>query len=413
MIEMICIGDELLDGRVQDGHTAWFASQLFARGRSLSRSTLIGDQQQVIVEALRRACERSTYVLVTGGLGPTEDDRTRQAAADWLGAELVEDPEAAARMAARFARFKREPAATNQVQTLFPRGAEVLQTDVGTAAGFRCSVGDCVVDFVPGVRSEMHWFAQTYSLPFLLGNEPVGGRRKWVLFGLGESDVAQRLGVIERPGIASFHYNAHFPEIHLLARAEPGRDRELEALNSYIEERVGDHFIYTEGSSLVDEVKTELDSRHWTLATAESCTGGMISKMLTDVAGSSTFFNEGAVTYSNAAKVRQLGVLEETLAANGAVSAEVAREMAAGVRERSGSNLGLSVTGIAGPGGGSDYKPVGTVFIGCSTEAGTFVDRLDLGERSRDAIRTLTAWAVLSKLLWFLRGRDPKQLWPL
>jgi nicotinamide-nucleotide amidase len=403
-IELLCIGDELLDGRVRDLNAAWLGERLSRAGFGLSRVTFVSDLIGEMVPALRTCSERANYLLVSGGLGPTKDDRTRHAAAEWAGVELFEEVEIGDRLKQAFEARGVEFAESNRRQSKFPVGSEILHTAVGTAPGFRVAFEGGIADFVPGVPREFKWFVEQYSLPHLGATEPAE-ERTWKFFGLGESNLANRLDGLDESGV-SVHYLARFPEIHLFIRADgPVKRGRFEALDKEVRERVGDFLVAEADETLPERLGRRLAEREWTLSTAESCTAGMISQLVTNAPGSSGYFREGWITYSNEAKVSRLGVRPETIREFGAVSLEVAAEMARGARAAAGTDVALSATGIAGPTGGSPDKPVGTVYVGLAVPDGLFVRTLRLYGRDRPGIRTLTAHHALSILLWFLEDR--------
>ena len=408
-IEILCIGDELLDGRVQDQNAAWFGARLAREGLRLAASCFVADDINEIIAFLERASKRSDFLLVSGGLGPTDDDITREAFAEWLSAPLVEDGRALEDLRTRYELLRRPVAETNHKQALFPEGAEVLHTEVGTAAGFRLVANGCTVDVVPGVPKELRWFVETHTLPPMLGNS-VGAKRtrRWQLFGLGESEVAARLEGLDLLS-CHLHYEARFPEVHLFARTtEAAAATAIEDLEVAILERIGQHLIAVDDESLVSRLAKRLIDRRWSVATAESCTGGQIARRLTSISGATAYFREGFVTYANEAKAARLGVHEGTLETYGAVSEETCIEMAIGAKERSGADVTIAVTGIAGPTGGTAEKPVGTVFLAMAFPDSGIVGRLQLGHRDRDAIQTLTTWSALAILLWYLEDRMPE-----
>ena len=408
-IEILCIGDELLDGRIQDRNAAWFGARLAREGLELTASAFVADNLQEIASYLDGASKRADCLLVSGGLGPTEDDITREAFSDWLGSPLVENRRALDDLRARYETLHRPVAKTNHKQALFPEGAEVLRTEVGTAAGFRLAANGCVIEVVPGVPRELRWFVERYTLPRLLRSS--GGAvatRRWQLFGLGESEVAARLEAVDT-AVCQLHYEARFPEVHLFARSFGDSGLEaLEKLEARILEQVGGYLVAVDDESLVARLAARLIQRGWSIATAESCTGGQIASQLTSISGASAYFREGFVTYANEAKVDRLGVSEQTLIAHGAVSEETCIEMALGAKKLSGADVAIAVTGIAGPTGGTPDKPVGTVFLGLALPDGGLVRRLELGQRDRSAIQTLTTWSAFAALLWYLEDRLPE-----
>jgi nicotinamide-nucleotide amidase len=409
-VELICLGDELLDGRTRDLNANWLGAALNRMGLLLARITVAGDDQNEIVAVLREVTSRAELVVVSGGLGPTEDDRTRHAVAQWLDTDLIEDSVLFARLEQLFAVRGYVLTPNNRQQALFPRGSEILATEVGTAPGFRIRQGARVLDVVPGVPREFQWFMTRHTLPLFAQHAQPAVFRTWKFFGLGESALAQKLDGLDVAG-GTLHYTAKLPEIHVFVRmaGDNGGER-LERVGAEILERLGSYLIAVDDESLPQRLGRRLQEKQYTLATAESCTGGQIGEALTSVSGSSAYYLEGFITYSNQAKMARLGVQEKTLNALGAVSAETAVEMALGVRQQSGATIGLSATGIAGPTGGTPDKPVGTVHLGMATPSGVFYRTLNLLGRDRDDIRTLTTWSSLAMLLWYLEDRLPEKL---
>ncbi|MBN1946759.1 MAG: CinA family nicotinamide mononucleotide deamidase-related protein [Bradymonadales bacterium] len=409
-IEILCIGDELLDGRTADRNAFWFGQRLTRTGLRLARATVVHDDPASILDALNEAAGRASFVLVSGGLGPTEDDRTRDVAARWAGTELVEVPEVLVNLEKRYLERGMAFPQTNRRQAMLPRGAEILPNEVGTAPGFRMVTPAVTLAFVPGVPAEFRWFVETHVLGALSSGEGGFCERSWGFFGITESQLAAAVESLQTPEL-SFHYIPRFPEVKLFVRGQGDpAEAALDRLAGEIMARVGSYLVTEGEESLVERLGRRLVERSWTLATAESCTGGMLGQMITSVSGSSAYYQEGFITYSNRAKMGRLGVPGELLDRCGAVSAEVAAAMAAGARERAAVEVALSVTGIAGPQGGRPDKPVGTVFVGMATPADLYVRELKLYRWDRNQIRTLSAWSALSGLLWSLENRLPEHL---
>jgi len=408
-IEILCIGDELLDGRIHDLNASWFGRELAQRGLLLSQVSFVGDSEREILAAFAQTSHRCDYLLVSGGLGPTEDDRTRAAAAAFFETPLEHDEADFQRIVERYARLGRRVPSANRRQALFPVGATVLGNQVGTASGFRFTFNDCTLDFVPGVPREFRWFAEEHALPFL-GPSRAVTQRSWTFFGLGESDIAEQLSDLEL-GNLSLHYEAKFPFIHILVRSEEAdASNSVSAAAREIEARLGSYLVAEGKQSPIERLADGLVERGWTIATAESCTGGQVAQTLTSISGSSAYFREGFVTYSNKSKASRLGVRQETLQRVGAVAPETAREMAVGAQRTTGSELAIAVTGIAGPSGGTADKPVGTVYVAIAHPEGGWVRKLSLGPRPRNDIQTLTTWSALSMVLWYLEQRMPDGL---
>jgi nicotinamide-nucleotide amidase len=333
----------------------------------------VGDDLAVLVAVLREIGQRADIAVVTGGLGPTEDDLSAAAAAGAAGVGLALDPEAMKTVEGFFKTFNRPMTESNRKQAWLPRGAVCLDNPVGTAPGFALPIGRSFFFFLPGVPFEMKKMLEEKVLPRILqmqGEKHVFRRVKTLsTFGLPESLAGEKVAALGGlfPDI-KLGLRAKFPEIQIKLYAanddEARLTQRLDEAGRWVRQQLGRHVFADDGSSMEEAVGRLLTARRATLAVAESCTGGLIAHRLTNVAGSSAYFLLSAVTYSNEAKTAILGVRPETLRQWGAVSEETAAEMAAGVRRAAGASLGLATSGIAGPGGGTEEKPVGTVCIG-------------------------------------------------
>ncbi len=398
---VMSIGTELTRGELVNSNAAWIAAELIGIGFEVTQHLTIDDDAGRIVDAFRRVAAGARVVVVTGGLGPTTDDLTTEAIASALGVPLVRDEASLEHIRRRFEKFGRVMTPSNAKQADFPQGADVLPNPVGTAPGFAVRVGDCVAYFMPGVPSEMKRMFEEQVVPRIRPLAPGNlFQIRLRTFGLPESVVGEKLAGVEAafPG-AILGYRAHFPEIEVkvLARAAShGAARELcERTTNEVRARLG-AFVYGEGDdTFAGVVGRALRARGWTLAIAESCTGGLVGHMLTREPGASDFLLLDAVTYANSAKARILSVDEETIRWHGAVSDEVASGMARGAKRISGATIALSLTGIAGPSGGTETKPVGTVHMALARPDGTtdVLQRLFQGDRLR--IQTLAAYAGL------------------
>jgi len=367
-VEILNTGTELLLGHTLNTHGAWLGSELFKLGLRVARQATVPDGE-VIRTALAEAIGRADAVIVTGGLGPTSDDLTREIAADVLGLELHTDAAALCSLEAFFALRGRPMAEANLKQALIPAGAEVLPNPHGTAPGVFISPAsntksNCAIFLLPGPPRELYPMYHAEVAPRLrqlAGSATVPEVLELKFTGIGESDFHQGIdaGLAAIPGL-EFGYCAHVGEVDLrliggadaLAR---GRDIAIGAFARFL--------VSEDGHSLEQTVVRLLAARGWTLATAESCTGGLLASRITDVAGASAVFTHGFVTYSNPAKQELLGVAAADLATHGAVSDAVACQMAAGALTASGADIAVAVTGIAGPDGGTPEKPVGTAWI--------------------------------------------------
>jgi nicotinamide-nucleotide amidase len=403
--EIIAIGSELVSGQSLDTNSQWLDRGLAGVGVTPHFHTVVGDDLDEDVATIRIATERADLVLISGGLGPTQDDLTREALARVAGVPLVEDAGALEAIRAMFARRNRPMAERNRVQALLPLGAEMLPNRVGTAPGVWMRVGGAVVACLPGVPSEMRIMFDEQVIPRLrvlggLGRVIV--HHKINLFGKGESDIeADAMDLTARGRNPEVGITAHEATISFRITAEGADEdearRNLEPTIALIRQRFGDLIVGEGTDDLPEALVAHLARTRTTLATAESCTGGLIAQMITALPGVSPHYLGGAVSYSNHAKVELLGVAPDLIEAHGAVSPEVAEAMAVGVRKRLGADLGLSVTGIAGPTGGTPEKPVGLVYLGLATADGTQTRRLDIGpEQPRDVIQRRSAKHALN-----------------
>jgi nicotinamide-nucleotide amidase len=403
--EILSIGTELVSGQSLDTNSRWLSQQLGALGIPVAFHTTLGDEMDDHLAAFRTACDRAELVLTTGGLGPTQDDLVREALARCAGVPLVVDLDAMAAIEAMFARRNRPMAERNRVQAEFPHGADVLPNPIGTAPGIWMSLGRATVIAMPGVPSEMKRMFRDEVVP-RLREMGYGGQhivhRKINLFGRGESDIEREAmdltarGRIPEVGITASDATISF-RITGVGSTEEEALQQTEPTAALIYERFGGLIVGEGTEDVAEGLFAQLGRTHSTVATAESCTGGLMARMVTAIAGVSPYYLGGAVTYSNESNATMLGVPGALIAAYGAVSPEVAAAMAEGVRTRLGATVGISTTGIAGPGGGTPEKPVGLVYLGLSTTSGTETRRLDMGpERPRDFIQVFSAKAALN-----------------
>jgi nicotinamide-nucleotide amidase len=375
--ELINTGSELLLGFTLNSHLGYIARQLASIGLRLDRQVTVADDRAEMRAAVAEALSRSDVLIITGGLGPTSDDCTRDVVAELLGRKLVRDETVVAHIAERIRRRKIRLPESIYVQALVPVGAQVLPNHNGTAPGLALDHGGKLVLLLPGPPRELKPMFDQYVLPVLKKHFGAQARfdcRTFKVVGLAESVVEEKVA----PTLADLKdvelgYSAKMGEVevriisHLKSTADEAEKRIRPALADNI---------YSTGDDRLEEVVVKmLIAARKTIAVAESCTGGMIADRITNVSGSSEVFIDGCVTYSNESKVRLLGVREETLKAHGAVSEEAAREMVEGVRARSRADFGISATGIAGPTGGTPDKPIGLVYIGFATPERTEVHR--------------------------------------
>ncbi len=387
-----------------DTNSLWLTEKLNGIGIEVKLKTIVGDDDARLDETIRDALRRSRVVITTGGLGPTEDDITRKIAARSMGRRLMLNEKALEEIRAKFVRLGRSMPEINARQAMVIEGAEILNNPNGTAPGMYLEHEGRAVALLPGPPREMRPMFETLVLPKLAvkaGDVRVV-RRVLRVAGMGESAVDERIAPVYTQYTnpqTTILFNKSEIEIHLTAQAKTEKDAELllDGLAGQIEERLGDAIFAFRGETMEEVVGLRLAVSGFTLAVAESCTGGLIAERLTEVAGSSAYFTEGIVAYANEAKVRLLGVPSDLIAEYGAVSAEVAEAMAEGARARGETDFGLSVTGIAGPGGGSEEKPVGLVYIALSDDAHTEHRKLML-PGDRQLIRSRASQAALDLL---------------
>lgn len=403
---IIAVGDELTTGQTVDTNSAWLARQLAEIGVGTLQHVTVADQLEAVRDEIARAAARCDVVLVSGGLGPTADDLTREALAAALGAPLERNEQSEARLREFFARRRREMPAANLVQAMCPRGAAPIDNTCGTAPGIHARLGAAEVYAVPGVPREMKVMFERDIRPALQARAGGAAIVSTVLYtyGAAEADIGEQLRDLMRrdrnPAVGTTAQETVIG-VRIVARGDsPPAARDLLAADAAeVRGRLG-AIVYGENDPRIAAAVGELLRRAGrTIATAESCTGGLIAKQLTDIPGSSAYLLEGIVTYSNAAKTRRLGVPEELIRAYGAVSAAVAEAMAVGCRVASGADYALSVTGIAGPDGGTADKPIGLVYVGLADAGGCEVKEYRLGEYlTRDEVRDRTAKAALNRV---------------
>jgi nicotinamide-nucleotide amidase len=405
-ITTLSIGDELISGRIVDTNAGTIAAALLLHGLQVQKHVTVRDSELDIIAALAELERHSDVIIATGGLGPTADDMTTHAVARATGRRMVVNEEARAHVQKMSARLNTMIAAPLQdKQFMLPSKTTLINNPTGTACGFQLMHNSCHMFFLPGVPSEMCHMLHDSVIPFLLDRLP---KRRAVIFrhlnvyGPREAEVDELLAGIANPADGlQMGICVSYPAMKITFRAEGDSQSAAEAKLAItidaVYGKIG-RFVYSEGDlTMAEKVAELLSHRGKTVALAESCTGGMIAQLITAVPGSSMFFLEGAVTYSNAAKERRLGVPAEVIATYGAVSSETASAMADGIRLSAGSDIGLAVTGIAGPDGGTVEKPVGTVHIALSSSEGCQSLQFKFGG-SRDDVRTAATWMALDML---------------
>lgn len=405
-VVLLSQGDEIITGQTVDTNASWLAERLTDAGFKVVLKLAVGDRLDDIVQALQLAAARGDVLICSGGLGPTVDDLTTEAVSIVTDQPLVEDSRSLERIRAAFASFGREMSPSNRKQALLPQRAQVLDNDWGTAPGFSTPIGNCIAYFVPGVPREMRGFFQHHIAPDLSRRFTLAPGRLVMLrcMGIAESKLEDLLKPFqELPGVV-LGFRTRMPENQVKLRCDASlSEHDIAALTERARAIIGSA-VFGVNSGPIEQVVGELlREQHATLATAESCTGGQISAAITAIPGASDYFIEGACVYANAAKERTCNVDPALLAAHGAVSEPVARAMAEGIRARACATYGVSSTGVAGPGGGTPEKPVGTVWIALATPRGTHTRLLRMpGDRER--ITGFTVGAALDLLRRELQG---------
>ncbi|MCX5859463.1 MAG: CinA family nicotinamide mononucleotide deamidase-related protein [Proteobacteria bacterium] len=402
---ILLIGNELTRGSVADINGSLAARELRRIGFQVAGFEIVGDDDQAIERALRASGERAEVVIVGGGLGPTDDDRTRGAAARYFGRDLVFNSEAWENIEAWFQNLKRKSVPDDRRQAEFPAGAEMIPNRHGTAPGFFFRQSQTRYYFLQGVPREFSAFLQEEIIPrlrkeFSLPSPQIFRTLK--VFGIGEGRVGAIIfGLARAFPQVTVGTRFYFPEIWIDLESEDGEA--LETVVSRARSEFSSHLFGENEETLESIVGMLLAEKGWKLALAESCTGGLVAHRITEVPGSSSYFERGVVTYSNPSKTELLGVAPDLLEKFGAVSAEVAGAMAEGVKKNSKVEIGLSTTGIAGPTGGSPEKPVGLVYFGLAAPEGVFT-RKELLFGGRDRIKIFASAVALDWLRRYLQG---------
>ncbi len=413
--EIIAVGSELLTPDRVDTNSLFLTARLNQLGIEVTRKTVVGDDLAPLRGAFEDAAKRVELIIASGGLGPTEDDRTRDAVADLLGRKLSQDPAVMRKIEERFRKIQRPMSTVNARQAMVPEGGVVLDNERGTAPGLWLESSGRIFILLPGPPHELKAMFGLQVEPRLArlstGVRLVG--RELRVAGMGESDVDQRIApiytrhndvqttILTAPGEIQIH-------LRMWTTDATAAERQLQDIQESIVLALGETVFTTAGESMEEVVARELTLRHATIATAESCTGGLLAERLTRISGSSAYFLGGVVSYSNTLKSAWVDVPAEIIESRGAVSAEVAVALADGIRRRTGATLGVGVTGVAGPTGGTPDKPVGTVHVAIADASGS-KERGVHYPGERDRIRWQASQTALDLVRrYFLYAAQPK-----
>ncbi len=402
--EILSTGDEIRTGAVADTNAAYIAEKLEDAGFFITRHTCVGDDKKAIAEAIEEISERCGACVVTGGLGPTIDDVTAEAAAEAAKTRLILDENALEHIKKILEAKNRKLNASNEKQAFLPETCEKIDNNFGTAPGFMMNIGKALFFFLPGVPFEMKKMLDDFVVKKLKSLTDYHSKKVNIkTFGIPEYNVNEKLkDFSEHFDSVKLGMRAFFPEIHIKLYSKDKNIKhlanELEKAEKWIMERVGEYVFSTDEKSMAEVLGNILVKNKATISAAESCTAGLLSDMLTSVSGSSEYFLYSAITYSNESKINILGVSEKTIKDYGAVSIETAKEMAERVKKISGSAYAVSTSGIAGPTGGTPEKPVGTVCIGIATPHKVYGYRMNFVFKERRMNKKIFAYAAIDKL---------------
>lgn len=409
---MICTGEEVLSGQILDTNAAWFASTMMDEGIEVQRRITVGDRLEDLMNVFIERSHHADVILVNGGLGPTSDDLSSEAMALANNEPLVENRIWRERIEVWFANNQRIMPASNLKQALLPQSAIMVDNPVGTACGFRVKLNRAWLFFTPGVPFEFKRMVRDEFIPFIRSEFKLKGNnaqvKKLLTLGYGESALQDKLNAIDLPEGMTLGYRSFMPyiEIKIFCRGENAINLSSELI-AQMHSLLGTAIVAENKTSLAEQIHTLLISSGQSLSLAESCTGGMLTSQLVAFAGSSSYLMQGLVTYSNQAKMKILGVKQETLDQHGAVSIATVEEMAEGARGILNTDYALATSGIAGPDGGTKEKPVGTVAIALATKNKVFSQMITISGRSRELVRQLSSAVAYDMLRRELQGENP------
>ena len=410
-VELICTGEELLAGQILDTNSAWFANIIKEKGLSLSRHTTVGDRLDDLIEVFEERSHYADLIVVNGGLGPTEDDLSAQAASGALKEDLALNEVWRQKLERRYASMTKVISQSNMKQALLPKSSQMIDNPYGTACGFAFQLNRAWFFFTPGVPHEFKPMVQEQLFPFVEEKfqieKPIA-MSSFLLFGIGESALQDLLDDMNiNDSDLQFGFRASQSLIELKIYNLNMVEIDFHKVETEILTKLGEHVVAKDCDSLAHFVHDTLLDKEKTLAVAESCSGGSLASQLINFSGSSKYFEHSLVTYSNLSKKNLLSISEDDLKQFGAVSLEVACKMALSTREIQNSDYGLSITGIAGPNGGSNEKPVGTVCFALVTKEEVFTQKIYFKSRNRSKVRELSCLVALDMLRRHLLQKTP------
>lgn len=390
-VEFISTGNEIMSGLTVDTNFSWTAEKFISHGLMIKYHCSIADDKDGIVSALQSALKRSDVVIVTGGLGPTPDDLTAEAASIFSSSPLIFNEQQFREIERKLLNRGRKVLDIHQKQAMFPEGSVVIKNETGTSCGFKLVKDKCSFYFLPGIPKEFRPMINDFVFPNVLSdlNLSTQAATKTIkTVGMGESEIATKLKDVAFDNV-ELSYRIYYPEIHLKLTAKGAgkrpAEKNIKKYTSLLKDRLGKYVFTVDDESMEEVVSRLLLENNLTIATAESCTGGLLASRLTDVPGSSAYFSRGVISYSNESKSELLEVDEKLITAHGAVSSQVVKAMAEGIKTLSGTDIGIAISGIAGPQGGSDEKPVGTIYIGVAyKEEPTFSQKYRFSGNRKD-----------------------------
>jgi len=415
-IEILSTGEELLSGALADTNAAWLSEKLTQNGLQVKRHQAVGDDLPIIIKVLSEIGQRADILIVTGGLGPTSDDLSAEAASKAINKPLIFFQNVYDDMCAFFKRTKRPMNPSNKKQAYLPESAQVIPNPIGTASGFKVWIDQCHTFFLPGVPSEMIRMFNNYVLPelhdLLNHSDAIKTAQQTIsCFGISESLMGEKIADI--PSLINgikVGTRSKYPELQIklyaVGKSFQQVETRLKQAENLCQDRLGEYIFSINGETIQQVVGHILRKKSDSLAIAESCTGGLIAHWITQVPGSSNYFKCGVVTYSNESKENILGVHSETIQTFGAVSLETVQEMAIGIRNKTNADYALATSGIAGPDGGTDEKPVGTLCMAVACESETYSQKIVLPFGKRSQKKEMFALAALDMLRRKLQGKN-------